>query len=179
MDRDSRHNYCHRNWLRRHEPRSRFPPKPPFRPLFGAFYPHPAHKSGAGSGSGHPLSGTRETWLGWRPTSLWPLFSRSTLHASRLPPHAPRPTPDQRGEVVRRRFPAGHCLTPTVELAKTERGPISTSGPFLSMAAHQAIPPEKSISFVASGTRWSVCAEIPHPGGPGNGTFLRGGLSGG
>src|SRR5208337_5424961 len=45
VERDSRHNYCYKKGLRRYEPRSRFPHKPPFRPLFGAFYPHPAHKS--------------------------------------------------------------------------------------------------------------------------------------
>jgi hypothetical protein len=47
-----------------------------------------------------------------------------------LPTHAPRSTPDQRGEVVRRTSPAGYCLQPTVELAKTKRDPIATSGPF-------------------------------------------------
>src|SRR5271157_1381553 len=53
-------------------------------------------------------------------TDHWPLFFRST-------PHAPR----QRGQVVRGLFPAGCCHPPTPELAKTERGPISTAGPFL------------------------------------------------
>ena len=42
---------------------------------------------------------------------------------------APRPTPHQRGQVVRRPSPPGYCLLPTAELAKIERGPISTSGP--------------------------------------------------
>ena len=59
------------------------------------------------------------------PTVPWPLFSRSR---PTLPPHAPRHA-DQRGQVVRRPSPAGYCLTPTAELPKTERGPISTSGP--------------------------------------------------
>src|SRR5271157_296732 len=45
VERDSRHKYSLQKELRRHEPRSIFPPKPPFRPLFGAFYPHPAYKS--------------------------------------------------------------------------------------------------------------------------------------
>jgi len=36
---------------------------------------------------------------------------------------------DQRGQVVRRRCPAGYCLTPTAEFPKSERDPISTSGP--------------------------------------------------
>jgi hypothetical protein len=65
----------------------------------------------------------------------WPLFSRSTPHAARQ---------NSGGQVVRTTFPAGNCLTPTAELVKTERGQISTSGPFLSMAASWAIPPEKS-----------------------------------
>jgi len=69
---------------------------------------------------GYPLLGTRETWV-------VPTVPLATV----LPSHAPRPTPDQRGEVVRRSSPAGYCLPPTVELAKTKRGPIATSGPFL------------------------------------------------
>src|SRR5271157_2228328 len=40
--------------------------------------------------------------------STWPLFSRPT-------PHAPRPTPDQRRQVVRGPSPAGYCQTPTAE----------------------------------------------------------------
>jgi len=58
-------------------------------------------------------------------TDHWPLFFRST-------PHAPR----QRGQVVRGLFPAGCCHPPTAELAKTEQGPISTSGPSISVC-HQ------------------------------------------
>ena len=53
----------------------------------------------------------------------WPLFSR-------------RP-PVQRGQVVHRPFPAGYCLTPTPELSKTERDPISTIGPSLYSVCHQ------------------------------------------
>jgi len=33
--------------------------------------------------------------------------------ATVLPSPAPRSTPDQRGQVVRRTFPAGYCLPPT------------------------------------------------------------------
>ena len=69
---------------------------------------------------GYPLLGTRETWV-------VPTVPLATV----LPSHAPRPTPDRRGEVVRRTSPAGYCLQPTVELAKTKRDPIATSGPFL------------------------------------------------
>src|SRR5271157_181125 len=42
-------------------------------------------------------------------------------HAPRTTPHGPRR--GQRGQVVRRLFPAGNCHPPTTELAKTERGP--------------------------------------------------------
>ena len=42
---------------------------------------------------------------------------------------APRFTPHQRDQVVRRLSPAGYCLTPTTDLSKTERDPIATSGP--------------------------------------------------
>ena len=54
---------------------------------------------------------------GWPPTSTWPLFSRPT-------PHAP---PAWSGRA--RTLPAGYCHPPTAELTKTERDPISTSGP--------------------------------------------------
>ena len=56
--------------------------------------------------------------------------------ATVLPPHAPRSTPNQRGEVVRRTSPAGYCLPPTADLSKSERGSISTSGPTISVC-HQ------------------------------------------
>ena len=45
VGRDSRPNCLPKKELRRYEPRSRFPQKPPFRAHFRAFYPHPAHKS--------------------------------------------------------------------------------------------------------------------------------------
>jgi len=53
---------------------------------------------------------------------------------------------DQRGQVVRRPYPAGSCLTPTADLPKTERDPISTNGhSIFIMSPNQAIPAEKSI----------------------------------
>jgi len=114
VGRTSRLNCIVEQGLCRYSPRSRFPQKSPFRPLFRAFYPHPANGSSLRADGAHPLSGTRKTWSA-------PFRLR----------HAPRR--DQRVQVVRRPFPAGYCLTPTTELAKTERGPISTSGPFLSV----------------------------------------------
>src|SRR5271157_2675060 len=61
------------------------------------------------SGMGYPLLGTRETWV--VSTVPCPLFSRLTPHASRST------TPDQRGHVVRRLFPAGYCHSPTGRVA--------------------------------------------------------------
>ena len=58
-----------------------------------------------------------------------------TALATMPSPHVPRRR-DQRVQVVRRPFPAAYCLTPTAELAKSERGPSSTSGPILSVC-HQ------------------------------------------
>ena len=62
--------------------------------------------------------------------------------------------PHQRGQVVRGLFRAGYCHPPTSELSKTERGPISTSGPSIfsmspkcSMLPNQAISSDKSIRF--------------------------------
>ena len=88
-----------------------------FDRFFGAFYPYPANKSALRCGRDHPPSGIRETWLA-------PNVHLATV----LLPHAPRSTPDQRGQDMRRPSPAGYYLTPTPELAKTERDPISTSG---------------------------------------------------
>ena len=53
---------------------------------------------------GYPLLGTRETWV--VSTIPWPLLSRLTLHA-------PRSTPDQRGEVMRR--PSPRWLLPATD----------------------------------------------------------------
>jgi len=71
----------------------------------------------------------------------WPLFFRSTPAR-----------PDQRVQAGHRPSPAGYCHPPTTELAKTERSPISTSGPSIfsmspkfSMLPNQAIPSDKSI----------------------------------
>ena len=84
-----------------------FPPKSPFRALFGAFYPHPAHQSALRA------EGLRTSWhpvnVG-APPSPWPLFSR-------LPPHT-AVRRHQRGQVVRRPSPAGYCLLPTAELPR-------------------------------------------------------------
>src|SRR5271157_1249816 len=102
-----------------------------FSTPFRGVLPRSGPQISAESGSGHPLSGTRETWLGWHLTSTWPLFSRSTPPAPRSTHHASRSTPHQRGQVVRRPFPAGYCHSPTAELTKTERDRISTSGPSL------------------------------------------------
>jgi len=85
---------------------------------------------------------------GWPPMSTWPLFSRTMPPAPRQTPHASRPTPDQRGEVVRRPFHTGYCLTPTADLVKTEWGPISTNdSSIFGMSPNQATPAEKPIRF--------------------------------
>ena len=58
--------------------------KKTFRPLFGAFCPHAAHNSTLrAEWASHFLTPGKR---GWPPTSLWPLFSRPTPHASRPPP---------------------------------------------------------------------------------------------
>src|SRR5208282_4587911 len=63
----------------------------------------------------------------------WPLF-RATGHCSPATRHL---RPDQRGQVVRRPSPAGDCLRPTAELTRTERSPISTSGPSISVSLNE------------------------------------------
>ncbi len=63
---------------------------------------------------------------GWPPTPTRPLFSRPT-------PHAPRLTPHQRGQVLR--GPSPRWLLPATDrpIAKNRTGPISTSGPSISV----------------------------------------------
>ena len=56
-------------------------------------------------------------------------ISLATDHHSPVPRSTPHAGPAGSGPA--QPFPAGYCPTPTDELAKTERGPISTSGPFL------------------------------------------------
>ena len=81
-----------------------------------------------------------------RPTSPAP---RSTLHASRWR--------DQWGQVAHRPFPPGYRHSPTTELVKTERGPISTTGLSLfSMSPNQAILEKKLIRFFPTRRRLTV-----------------------
>src|SRR5271166_7142972 len=87
VGRDSRPNCLPKKELRRHEPRSRFPKKPPFRAHFRAFYPHLAHKSALrAEGATHFLATGKR---GWSPP---PLATVLPSHAPRFPPHASRPT---------------------------------------------------------------------------------------
>jgi hypothetical protein len=98
--------------LRRYEPRSRFPQKPPFRAHFRAFYPHPATNHRC-ERNGLPNS--------WHPGNVGGPH-RLPGHCSpvsRSTPHAPRQS--KRAQVMRRPSPAGYCLPPTAQLPKTER----------------------------------------------------------
>ena len=99
--------------------------KSPFRPLFRPFCPHIGNKSalraeGASGRATHFLARGKRGWPQRPPGHCSP--------APRSTPHAPRRL-NRRGQVVRRSSPAGYCPTPTTEMPKTERGPISTSGP--------------------------------------------------
>ncbi len=65
--------------LRCYDLRSKSLKKRPFRPHFGPFYPHPAHKSAMrAEAATHCLAPGKP---GWPPTSTWPLFARTTPHA--------------------------------------------------------------------------------------------------
>src|SRR5271157_1729818 len=58
------------------------------------------------------------------------LFSIRWLLTTILSPHAPRPTtPGPAGSGRAQTPPTGYCLTPTADLSKIGRGPISTNGP--------------------------------------------------
>jgi len=100
----------------------------------GVLPPSGQQISAEAEGSGrrvHPLYGPQ------RPPGL-------CSPAPRAAPRAPR-RQDQRVQTGHRPSPAGYCLTPTAELSKTERGPISTSGPsVLSMSPNRTIPSVKS-----------------------------------
>src|SRR5271157_4165248 len=100
------------------------------------------------AGRNMSMINTTSNWLALFTHSLFRLFLAFAGHwslSSRPTPHAPR-RQGQRGQVVRRPSPTGYCLTPTADLSKIGRGPISTNGPsILSMSPNQAIPAEKSI----------------------------------
>jgi hypothetical protein len=117
------------NNLRHNQSRSLFPLKSPFRPLFGAFCP----QISAESGSGHPPSRTRETWLA------------TNVHlATVLPPHASRRRA-QRGQVTRRPFPRWLLPSTDRRIDKDRRGPISMIGLSLfSMSPNRAILSDRS-----------------------------------
>src|SRR5208337_3830396 len=136
VGRDFGHNCISIQELRRLDIRSMFPPKSPFRALFGAFYPHPAHQSALrAEGATHFLA------PGQRGCSTVPL-------ATVLPPPAPRPTPGPAGSGRAQTLPPAYCMQPTAELTKVEQDPISTSGASIfSMSPNQAIPTEKLIRF--------------------------------
>src|SRR5208337_3120019 len=75
--------------LRRYDPRGRLRKNRLFDPFSGRFTPiRPTNQRL--ERKGHPVSGTRETWLA-------PHVHLATI----LPPHAPRLTPHQRGQFVR------------------------------------------------------------------------------
>ena len=120
MGRNSWLNCIQKQGLRPNEPRSRFPKKPPFRPLFRALYPHPADKSALRAEEAtHFLAPGKP---GRPPMSTWPLFSRnSQLTTDNF---FPRP------------FPAGYCHPPTAGLGKDRTRPDLDDRP-LSLVCHQ------------------------------------------
>src|SRR5208282_182837 len=79
-------------------------------------------------------------------TGHWPLFFRSTLHASRLTPHALRETSG--GSDRAQTLPCWLLPSNDTELTKIERGPISTIGLSLfSMSLNRATVSDKSNFF--------------------------------
>ena len=128
-----------------------FPPKSPFRALFGAFYPHPAHQSALrAEGATHFLA------PGQRGCSTVPL-------ATVLPPPAPRPTPGPAGSGRAQTLPLAYCMQPTAELTKVEQGPISTSG-----ASHIQYVTEPGDSY------GKINPFLPHSPPPNRRPFSRG-----
>jgi len=101
----------------------------------------------------------------------WPLTSGHCYPATRHDLPAVRQTS---GIGLRRPTPAGFCLPQTAGLPKTERGPISTSGPSLfSMSPNQAIVMKKTILFfplavaqLLTVLSWPLRSMPPAPGVP-------------
>ena len=90
-------------------------------------------------------------------TDCWPLATVLMPLTTVLSLHAPRPTPHQRGQVVRDLPPLATAIHRQSELAKTERAPISTSGPSIfSMSPNRAIASDKSIRFLPARRRPTV-----------------------
>ena len=121
------------NNLRHNQSRSLFPLKSPFRPLFGTFCP----QISAESGSGHPPSRTRETWLA------------TNVHlATVLPPHAHArrlTTSSPAGSGPRRPFPRWLLPSTDRRIDKDRSGPISMIGLSLfSMSPNRAILSDRS-----------------------------------
>src|SRR5271157_2294601 len=86
-------------------------------------------------------------------------------HAPRPTPHAPRPTPHaprasicryQRGQVVRRPFPAGYCPTPTAELARLNGARTRRALPFFQYGTKPGDPYGKIHPFFLARRRWTV-----------------------
>ena len=116
-----------------------------FRPLFRAFYPHPAHKSAlrAEAATHRPAPGKPV----WPPSSTWPLFSRPT-------PQAPRPNSGVRS-----------CADPPPLATACHRQPnwkrpsgarSQRAAPYVSMSPNRAIAPEKSNPLVLARRRPTV-----------------------
>src|SRR5208337_1070812 len=104
--------------------------KPPFRPLFGAFCPHPAHKSSLrAEWATHFLAPGKP---GWPPTSTWPLFSR--------------PTPEPAGSGRAQTVPRWVLPDTDSRIGEDRTGPdLDERRPYFSMSQKQAIRSDKSI----------------------------------
>ena len=120
-----------------HEPRSRFPQRSPFRPLFGAFYPDPAHKSALRAEAATDCLAPGKP--DWPPTSTWPLFSG----------HAPclKLQPNQRGELVAQALPRRLLPDSNRRFVKERTGPITTSGPSHSVCRRIGLPLRTNLFF--------------------------------
>ena len=89
----------------------------------------------------------RANWLRFG-AFVTPLAPSLVIHWPPFSPHSSRSTPAG-SALAAGLFPAGYCQPPTAELTKTERGPISTSGPSIfSMSQKRAIASgESNFSF--------------------------------
>ena len=135
MGRNIRLNCIHKQELRRNDPHSRSSKKSLFRPLFRAFYPHPANRSFLSAGGAtHFLGPGKRVWPPTSPGHCSP---------------APRSTPPSAGTSAVR----SHADPPPLATAcHRPRIPKNRTGPdlderalYLIMSPNQAIPAHKSI----------------------------------
>ncbi len=92
---------------------------------------------------------------------------KSNVHlATVLPPHAPRPTPGPAGSDRSQTLPRWLLPATDRRIAKTERGPISTSDPSILLCTEPGDSYGKINPFFLARRRWTVDHSLAAGGAP-------------